>query len=97
MDDCRSRSAVLSGSCMWSAAAQASGKVARFYLSVGSSMTVWNLPCRAPGPSPTSMYWLPSRSGEFIWTCVRAWASSSVRSLLDGDDTNKDLGRDKEP
>jgi len=66
------------------------------YLSVGNSMTVWNLPCRAAGPSPTSMYLLSSVTGELIWACVRAWASSRLSSLVDGDDTIRDLGRDSE-
>lgn len=42
------------------------------YLSVGNSMTVWNLPCKAAGPSPTSIYLLSAVTGELIWACVRA-------------------------
>lgn len=65
-------------------------------LSTGKSMTVWKRPCSAAGPSPTSMYLLSAVSGELIWSCVRAWASSRVSSLVEGDETSKDLGRDKE-
>lgn len=66
------------------------------YLSVGNSMTVWNLPCKAAGPSPTSIYLLSAVTGELIWACVRAWASSNVSSLVEGEGTSSDLGRDKE-
>lgn len=66
------------------------------YLSVGNSMTVWNFPCKAAGPSPTSMYLLSAVMGELIWAWVRACASSSVSSFVDGEGTSKDLGRDKE-
>lgn len=59
-------------------------------------MTVWNFPCKAAGPSPTSMYLLSATMGELIWACVRACASSSVSSLVEGEDTSSDLGRDKE-
>ena len=59
-------------------------------------MTVWNFPCKAAGPSPTSMYLLSATMGELIWACVRACASSSVSSLVEGEDTSRDLGRDKE-
>lgn len=72
------------------------GKETRLYLSDGKSMTVWNFPCRAAGPSPTSMYLLSATIGELIWACVRACASSSVSSLVEGEDTSSDLGRDKE-
>lgn len=72
------------------------GKETRPYLSDGKSMTVWNFPCKAAGPSPTSMYLLSATMGELIWACVRAWASSSVSSLVEGEDTKRDLGRDKE-
>lgn len=65
-------------------------------LSVGNSMTVWNFPCKAAGPSPTSMYLLSSVTGEFIWAWVLAWASSRLRSLVEGDEISRDLGRDKE-
>lgn len=66
------------------------------YLSDGKSMTVWNFPCKAAGPSPTSMYLLSATMGELIWACVRACASSSVSSFVEGEDTSSDLGRDKE-
>lgn len=59
-------------------------------------MTVWNFPCNAAGPSPTSIYLLSAVMGELIWACVRACASSSVSSFVDGEGTSKDLGRDKE-
>lgn len=59
-------------------------------------MMVWNFPCKAAGPSPTSMYLLSVRAGEFIWAWVLAWASSKVSSFVEGEDTSKDLGRDKE-
>lgn len=59
-------------------------------------MTVWNFPCKAAGPSPTSMYLLSAVMGELIWAWVRACASSSVSSFVDGEGTSKDLGRDKE-
>lgn len=72
------------------------GKETPLYLSDGKSMTVWNFPCRAAGPSPTSMYLLSATMGELIWACVRACASSSVSSFVEGEDTSRDLGRDKE-
>lgn len=72
------------------------GKQTCRYLSDGKSMTVWNFPCKAAGPSPTSMYLLSATMGELIWACVRACASSSVSSFVEGEDTNRDLGRDKE-
>lgn len=59
-------------------------------------MTVWNFPCRAAGPSPTSMYLLSSVTGELICAWVLAWASSRLRSLVEGDEMSRDLGRDKE-
>ena len=65
-------------------------------LSVGNSMTVWNFPCSAAGPSPTSMYLLSSVTGELIWAWVLAWASSRVNSFVEGDETSRDFGRDNE-
>ena len=67
-----------------------------FYLSSGNSIIVWNFPWSAAGPSPTSMYLFSVTIGELTWACVRAWASSRVSSLVDGDETSRDLGLDKE-
>lgn len=62
---------------------------------MGNSMMVWNFPCRAAGPSPTSMYLFSGETGEASWECVRACASSRDSNLVDGEHTSKDLGRDK--
>lgn len=67
-----------------------------FYLSSGNSIMVWNFPWRAAGPSPTSMYLFSVTMGEVTWACVLAWASSNVSSLVDGEETSRDLGRDRE-
>lgn len=58
-------------------------------------MMVWNFPCRAAGPSPTSMYLLSGETGEASWAWVRACASSRDSNLVDGEHTSRDLGRDK--
>jgi len=79
------------------------------YLSGGSSMTVWKrAELSAAGPSPTSMYSLGdsevgvvllvvvvAAAGELSWAWVRAWASSRVRSLVDGEETSRDLGLER--
>lgn len=67
-----------------------------FYLSSGNSMMVWNFPWSAAGPSPTSIYLFSVTIGEVTWACVRAWASSNVSSLADGEETSRDLGLDRE-
>lgn len=67
-----------------------------FYLSSGNSMMVWNFPWSAAGPSPTSIYLFSVTIGEVTWACVRAWASSNVSSLADGEETRRDLGLDRE-
>ena len=66
------------------------------YLSSGNSMMVWNFPWSAAGPSPTSMYLFSVTIGELTWACVLAWASSNVSSLVDGEETSRDLGLDRE-
>lgn len=66
-----------------------------FYLSSGNSMMVWNFPCSAAGPSPTSMYLFSVTIGELACACVLAWASSRLSSLVEGEETNRDLGLDK--
>ena len=66
------------------------------HLSDGKSMTVCNLSCKSVGPSSTSMSLLSDTTGELLWPRVRACASSSVSSFVEGEDTHRDLGHNKE-
>ena len=59
-------------------------------------MTVWNFPRAAAGPSSTSMSLLSVTAGELLWPPLCACASSTVSSLVAGEDTCTDLGPDGE-
>ena len=72
------------------------GKETPLYLSEGKPLTGWNFPCKAAGPSSTSISLLSDTTGELLWPRVCACASSSVSSLVAGEDTRSDLGPDGE-
>ena len=59
-------------------------------------MTVWNLPPAAAGPSSTSMFVLRVSAGGLLWPRLCACASSTLSSMVAGEDTRTDLGPDGE-
>ena len=59
-------------------------------------MIVWNFPRAAAGPSSTSMSLQCVRAGELLWPRLCACASSTLSSLVAGEDTRTDLGPDGE-
>ena len=59
-------------------------------------MIVWNFPRAAAGPSSTSMSLLSVTAGELLWPPLCACASSTVSSLVAGEDTCTDSGPDGE-
>ena len=59
-------------------------------------MTVWNLPPAAAGPSSTSMFVLRVSAGGLLWPRLCACASSTLSSMVAGEDTRTDLGPDEE-
>ena len=69
------------------------GKETPLYLSDGKPLTGWHFPCKAAGPSISL---LSDTTGELLWPRVCACASSSVSSFVEGEDTHRDLRRDKE-
>ena len=72
------------------------GKGSPLYLSDGKSMTLWNLPCTAAGPSSTSMSPLSGMMAELLWPRLCACASSKLSSFVAAEDTHTDLGADRE-
>lgn len=67
--------------------------LAGLFLSDGKPLTGWHFPCKAAGPSISL---LSDTTGELLWPRVCACASSSVSSFVEGEDTHRDLRRDKE-
>ena len=59
-------------------------------------MIVWKFPRAAAGPSSTSMSWMCVTVGELLWPPLCACASSTVSSLVAGEDTRTDSGPDGE-
>ena len=59
-------------------------------------MIVWNFPCTVAGPSSTSMSWMCVSAGELLWPPLCACASSTLSSMVAGEDTRTDLGPDGE-
>ena len=73
------------------------GKGSPLYLSDGKSMTVWNLPDTAAGPSSTSMSsQFCATAGELLWPLLRACASCRVSSCVTVGDSHADLDPDRE-
>ena len=59
-------------------------------------MIVWNFPRAAAGPSSTSMFVLCVSAGELLWPRLCACASSTLSSMVAGEDTRTDFGPDGE-
>ena len=71
-------------------------KGTRLHLSDGKPMAVCNFSCKTVGFSCTSMSLLSDTTGVVLWPRVRACASSSVSSFVEGQDIHRDLGHSKE-